>query len=152
MQNSETDKIAIIAAAIASAIWIYEQVKLDEGLSVAMILCIIFIISGMLYLMTTGLAISINSKARIRKKLAAKTKNGLYNFTIKYFWYTILYLAYLATMSIFDIQFKTANIILTALTIIFGVISIISLFDKPQKFIESILAKIDKLIKNPEDQ
>lgn len=85
--------------------------------------------------MTTGLTMSINNKAQMRKKLAAKAKNSLYNLTIKYFWYTILYLLFIAITSMFNIQFKIANLILTIITM---------LFSRPQKLVESIATKINK--------
>ena len=147
--NNETDKIAIVAAACASAIWVYEQVKLPTGINIAMLLCTVFIISGLLYLMAYGLTLSIHNVKSIRFILAKKTQNDLFTFTIKYFCYILTYLLYLLVMGFLDIDFETANGILTFLTLAFGILATASLFRKPQGFMDRTLEKIyHRLSKN----
>ncbi len=145
-QNNETDKIAVIATACASAIWIYDQIKLPEGINLAMLLCIIFIASSFLYIMTIGLALSTCKTSSIRMLLYEKAQRHLFSFTIKYFWYVLLYLIYLLIMNLFSINFETANALLTLFTIIFGLLAIASLFQKPQQILNKILKRIYEVL------
>ena len=147
-QNNETDKIAIIAATCASAIWVYDQIKISDGVNWAMILCIVFIISGFLYLAMVGLMLSIQNKSSVRFLIGLKAQKALFSFTIKYFWYVSLYVGYQLIMGLFNISFATANQILTIITIIFGILAVASLFPKPRALLDKFLRKIYRKLKN----
>lgn len=141
--SNENNRIAIIAVSCASAIWVYDQTKITNGINIMMILCIMFIASSFLYAMATGVLLMENKQNDTPcMRMAQWGKNFFYNFTIKYFWYILLYLLYVFTMGTFKVPFKTANIILTVMTIVFGIIAILSLFNKPSKFFESIINRI----------
>lgn len=142
--ENETARIAIIAAAGTSAIWAYDQFKLSEGINIMMVLCTIFIISSLFYLMSTGYMLATNNPKSIKIKLIERCKNFSYKFTIKYFWYTFFCLIYLLIASALNISAQTAINIATIFTISFGILAITSLFKKPQRILEKILSKLFK--------
>ncbi len=151
--SNETDKIAVIAGACAIAFWIYDQVKIEVGLNLSMLICIIFITLSLCYIMATGLALKTKiltgEKSRVIG-LIEKIQRALYNITTKFFCYALLYIIVFFAICILNIPVSLEQTIAWYIDVIFIIYLTAFMFRTPRIKVEEFLLYIDqKLTKMP---
>lgn len=153
--NNETDRIAVIAGACAIAFWIYDQVKIEIGVNLSMLICAIFITLSLCYIMATGLALKTRiltgEKSRVIG-LIEKIQRALYSMTTKFFWYALLYIIMFFVIRILNIPISLEQTIAWYIDMIFIINIITFMFKTPRTKVEEFLLYIDKkLTKAPND-